>query len=410
MAPPPLTLISNSLTQSSNGAGQFKIIFNNPLNYTGKKVALIKAALTKGQSNVLEEKLTYTFNELHPTPGLKMVVNITEFDDSDSVNTFFLRYQRTVKHESKIMLQTTYSFNKVDKKIRISVLNLTDFNVNLYWKTFVGGTPPGSWTFEGVNTGTQISTEYIRGSGPMARYLTRSTFQLPDHHRNMVTIDPNKTVTLTFSTEHMDLGLPTSTAAYEVFKYIHQIDAEYTPSVMNIRPVTKVFQPGPGHFDTIEMLLLRVNELLDQIGTFSFKNGKVHFQVLPSTPSFKLNFGGLKMHFGFDDNELVYTKGSMSKFIAQRPPDLTRGTLHYFIYCSLIKNVQVNEQMVPLLATVDATQGKYGHQYITDVKIPLFVDCEEGPQQIVEVTIANDNGSIEGLLMGETQLTLAFSD
>ena len=42
------------------------------------------------------------------------------------------------------------------------------------------------------------------------------------------------------------------------------------------------------------------------------------------------------------------------------------------------------------------------------IQFPLFVDCESGPMQVIEVTISDDVSNIEGLLMGRTKLTLAI--
>ena len=67
----------------------------------------------------------------------------------------------------------------------------------------------------------------------------------------------------------------------------------------------------------------------------------------------------------------------------------------------------VNDKTLPILATVDATLGTYGQQIVHPVQYPLFVDCESGPMQMVEVRIADDTGNSENLLIGRTKLTLA---
>ena len=87
---------------------------------------------------------------------------------------------------------------------------------------------------------------------------------------------------------------------------------------------------------------------------------------------------------------------------------MTRGTHHFYIYYSLVHSVAINEKNLPLLATVDATKGNYAEQMVHPIQFSLFVDCESGPTQVIEVTISDDVGNIEGLLMGRTKLTLAI--
>ena len=95
---------------------------------------------------------------------------------------------------------------------------------------------------------------------------------------------------------------------------------------------------------------------------------------------------------------------------AERLSDMSRGTHHFYIYCSLVKNIAINNKMLQLLATVDATRGIFGQQIVHPVQYPLFVDCVEGPQQMIEIVIADDVGNVKNLLMGRTKLTLAVRD
>ena len=69
-----------------------------------------------------------------------------------------------------------------------------------------------------------------------------------------------------------------------------------------------------------------------------------------------------------------------------------------------MNSVTVNEKILPLLATVDATKGNYGQQVIHLIRYPLFVDYVHGPQQMIEITISNDMGSIESTFAGRTNL------
>jgi hypothetical protein len=174
-----------------------------------------------------------------------------------------------------------------------------------------------------------------------------------------------------------------------------------------------VVQPGPGHFDSIQTLLTKINAAphFDSVGHFSYVAGKVRLDLKKITLGIlkSINFGGLQHHLGFDKATVQFTTPT-STLIAERPPDMTRGTHNFFIYSSLVKNVPINEQMVPLLAVLDATAGEYGQQVQHHVRAPVYVDCIDGPQQKVEISIADDTGNIDSLLQGNTLLTLAIRD
>ena len=105
---------------------------------------------------------------------------------------------------------------------------------------------------------------------------------------------------------------------------------------------------------------------------------------------------------------LQIKNGDTHTFKSSFPPNMTRGTHHFYIYSSLVNGVTVNEKILPLLATVDATKGKYGQQVIHSIRYPLFVDCIHGPQQVIEITIS-DMGSTENIPAGQTKLTMVIS-
>ena len=138
------------------------------------------------------------------------------------------------------------------------------------------------------------------------------------------------------------------------------------------------------------------------------KYNVVRVEFIVNKKPCSIDLGGLEYHFGFDERILRHATNGRQVYIAQRPPDMTRGIRHFFIYCSLVKGVTINEQVLPLLASIDATKDTYGQQIMHPVQHPLFVECVEGPQQLIEVTIADDTGNVRGLLMGRTKLTLAI--
>ena len=144
------------------------------------------------------------------------------------------------------------------------------------------------------------------------------------------------------------------------------------------------------------------------LSTLALVYGKVVLSVGAGITEFcDIDLGGLNNHLGFDDS-IICIMPEKRVFSANRPPDMTRGTHHFYIYCSLVRSVAINEKNLPLLAMVDATKGNYREQIVHPIQFPLFVNCKSSPMQVIEVTISDDVGSIEGLLMGRTKLTLAI--
>ena len=170
------------------------------------------------------------------------------------------------------------------------------------------------------------------------------------------------------------------------------------------------FQPGPRYFVNIIDFIHYLNNMsgFGSLASLALIYGKVVLSVGAGIIEFcDIDLGGLNNHLGFDDSILrVMLENRV--FSANRPPDMTRGTHHFYIYCSLVRSVAINKKNLPLLATVNATKGNYAEQMVHPIQFPLFVDCKSGPMQVIEVTISDDVGNIEGLLMGRTKLTLAI--
>ena len=177
-----------------------------------------------------------------------------------------------------------------------------------------------------------------------------------------------------------------------------------------LHTLTETFQPGPREFENVETLINHINSLngFSLHAVLSTVNGSVQLVTKSSPYKKEIDFGGLEHHLGFQDKVIQVEANNTHSFNASLPPNMTGGTHHFYIYCSLVKGVIVNEKILPLLATVDATKGRRGQQVIHSVKFPLFVECVDGPQQMIEVTVSNDTGDIKGLLMGRTKLTLAI--
>jgi hypothetical protein len=400
-----LTLKSNSLTADDNHAGVFKINYNNQLDFTGRKVALINASLTKAQANISNEKLTITQEVFRPGPGPKvadeneMKLDLPWEDHASYLN----RFAKNIMNGGKIMVRMATDFSESSKVLAIFCRNKTDFDAYIVLKSYPGTN--SCWLLsECVASRQNLNIDLI------PKIEIAASNGIPAHDEYTITMKSDESVKLLISMQGMDMTSISGVSAYAALSTKPYLRVDYFPTANISVPTLQHFQPGPGHFPSIKSLLTKVNKLLAKFGKFSFINGRVLFAAKTTGSSFKLNFGGLRMHFGFDELELVYNKGSKSKFLAARPPDLTRGTLHFHVYCSLIQDVYVNEQKRPLIASLDATKSEYGKQHIFNVVTPIYLNCVEGPQAFIEVTIANDSGSIDGLLMGETQLVFAFRD
>ena len=144
-----------------------------------------------------------------------------------------------------------------------------------------------------------------------------------------------------------------------------------------------------------------------KLASLSIVRDHVQLFIPRTTKTCNVDLGGFEQHFGFANRVIQHNVKSDTTVVAQNPPDMTRGVHHFYIYCSLCANVAVNERMLPLLATIDATKGRNGEQVQHHAKFPLFVNCVKGPQQVISVTIADDTGNSAQLLHGRTKLTLA---
>ena len=140
------------------------------------------------------------------------------------------------------------------------------------------------------------------------------------------------------------------------------------------------FQPEPQYFANITDFIHYLNNMsgFSALATLALVYGKVVLSVGAGIIEFcDIDLGGLNNHLGFDDSILrVATEKRV--FSANRSLDMTRGTHYFYIYCSLVCSIAINEKNLPLLATVDATKGNYGEQIVHPIQFPLFVDCESG--------------------------------
>jgi hypothetical protein len=395
--PSALYLISNSLTNPNNTAGNFSVLYNTPLNLTGKKIALANATFTKGQSNVLEEAITVAFKqpavqiEKGPATTINLANDVVARGPRNWAN-FFDWLNRDFLNSISVRTE----FSTTTKKATTVVKNLSDFECEVSVHTDV----PHGWVVTcsappALVTNITIPDRSLAGSLVMLK----------------IPVGDTRAVTMDVSDATMFNFLQTEEEFQAIHRKLFQFKLTYFPS-KHIPPVKDVVvQPGPGHFASIQALLSKINKDVKfaKIGTFHYVTGKVKLVLKREAVKkvLRIDFGGLQHHFGFDSASVKFTTPK-SSLIAERAPDMTRGTHNFFIYSSLVKRVLVNEQKVPLVAVLDATAGEYGQQIQHHVRSPIFLDCVDGPQQKVEVSIADDSGSVSGLLQGITMLTFSI--
>jgi hypothetical protein len=399
-----LYLASNSLTDSKNTSGKFNIHYNKPLNLTGKKIALIGATFTKGQSNVMEEEILVDFiAQTNLQIGPSSRINLASRSISKQPknwNDFFRNfaldmYSSGNSKKRQTLVQTRVKFNGMLHVAEVTLINLSDFDCVVTYLTNMSDGWPA------VTYPSNSSAVLLGVTSPV------EATQVKLH------IKPKQTLKLKFDVSSrraysFDLYRTEEFRNSQglLFQFNILAFASRTPV---IRPSVSV-RPGPGHFDSIQALLSKINMSPDfkNVGSFSYVAGKVKLQIKAALVGKikSIRFGGLEHHFGFDESAINFTTNGPT-VIAQRPPDMTRGTHNFFIYTSLVQEVHVNEQRVQLLAVLDATAGAYGQQVQHHVRAPVFIDCVEGDQQKVEVRIADDSGNSLGLLQGNTLLTLA---
>ena len=389
-------LVSNSLTHPENTASNFKVSYNVPFDLTGKKIALVDATLTKSQPNVLQEKFEFSFFDktkkaTKPTLG---ALTLPAQDKSFAGKYFSQGFTRDLRDgNDKILMKSVIEGNE-GESIKLRITNVSGFPAMVTYFSEFRPQAVYSWQKLEVPHGQTTRGPVEQGLGGRERIYT-------------IKLEPGQHASFRLNIHVVESEMGDA----DMFQQLS------TPLTMTMEAYGRILeegakisiQPGPGNFETITDLIKHINSISDfnKKAMLTISSGYVQLNIKASVDPCTIKFGGLERHFGFDKSFILHeTKGAIT-YTAQRPPDMTRGTHHFYIYCSLVKNVMVNDKMVPILATVDATKGKYGEQIQHPVQYPLFVDCVEGPQQNVEVTIADDTGSIKGLLMGRTKLTLA---
>ena len=392
-----LHLVSNSFTHGENTASSFKVSYNVPFDLRGRKIALVDATLTKAQDNVLQEKMTFTKSYKIKKRQVKTMKKfnqashlITLPNIENSWSNLIKLMHGNINANSRPAISIASKYESTTKNVTFTIVNKTSSDITLQYYTNYKN-PIKGWNL--------LATE------PTS--LEKNN--IVDVDKTISTITISSTVKLRFKIKEFEEKPNKSNAPYyiQVFKLLFSF---YETIMQPLPKEISAFQPGQRYFANINDFIEYLNNMpgFNALATLALVYGKVVLSAGAGITEFcDIDLGGLNNHLGFDDS-IIHVTPEKRVFSANRPPDMTRGTHHFYIYCSLVRSVAINEKNLPLLATVDATKGNYGEQIVHPIQFPLFVDCESGPTQVIEVTISDDVGNIEGLLMGRTKLTLAI--
>ena len=407
-----LYLASNSSHHPENTASSFKVTFNEPFNLAGKEIALISASLTKAQQNVLDETVEIEKKTVRVTIEHDDVVhtNISlltprETKPVKDFKEFSKRWNRVVRERNppkRIIYRVKSEYNDETNGVTLTITNLA-YSRPLSISLILNQVFNTCWYIE------SISKSLVLKSGPRLNQrdakVKISVFQLLQRGEGTIQMSFNP-IAKDEGRFGKDSHMLRSWRTYDLFLRNAAIEI----SIMNQHAVSRtktenaVIKPGPGYFQNVEEMIkkLNENELFKENVTVQISNSVASFALKTGVT---LKLGGLEHHFGLDTNELTNQSEAINYFIAKRPPDMTRGTHHFFIYCSLVEENAINEQKLAILGTVDATAGKYGEQVSHHAMHPIFVDCRTGVQQQLEINIADETGNRSNLLMGRTLLT-----
>lgn len=105
---------------------------------------------------------------------------------------------------------------------------------------------------------------------------------------------------------------------------------------------------------------------------------------------------------GFSKN---HYKGG--RHTAERPPLMTQGIYHLYLYCDLCAPIRVGNMLVPLLRTIDVPSSKYwGQVTSTRFQRPMYNPVAKSSFNSVRIEIYDDTGQPITFSEGRTIVTL----
>ena len=163
----------------------------------------------------------------------------------------------------------------------------------------------------------------------------------------------------------------------------------------------------PGHYSSIEDILSKINELVDNEKSFS-DHVKISYDTLTKKVTVhlqneaKLYFGDTGYVLGFSPEEVI-SKSST----AEREVDLEHGFHDLYVYCDIIQPQYVGDTLVPLLRIIPV-EGEDGQRISKSCVRPQYLPVSRKQFESIEVNIKRDTGEPVPFEFGRVLLTLHF--
>ena len=163
----------------------------------------------------------------------------------------------------------------------------------------------------------------------------------------------------------------------------------------------------PGHYASIEAVLLKMKEMVDNEKRFTddvrfsydtlSRKVTVHLQN-----NAELFFGDIGYVLGFSPTEVISKTST-----AEREADLDHGFHDLYVYCDIIQPQYVGDAFVPLIRIVPV-EGKDGQRVSKSFVRPQYVPVSRKQFESIEVNIKRDTGETVPFEFGRVLLTLHF--
>lgn len=192
-----LHLVSNSTTFPSNTANEFKINFNTPFDLTGKQVALVNATMTKAQSNIMEEKISFKF---FPPRGPLVAKDFAPGESSDLITEeqYYNRFTGNLTSENGQVLMTskaTYKIRSAEalpNTLTIMVENKTDYEAKIQYYYFNEAQLEADKGWQRSNFGTRTLNNLNGGAYPRIKSIVLKQIHANGGKLQSYSIPPKK--------------------------------------------------------------------------------------------------------------------------------------------------------------------------------------------------------------------------
>ena len=163
----------------------------------------------------------------------------------------------------------------------------------------------------------------------------------------------------------------------------------------------------PGHYSSIEDILSKMNELVDNEKSFTddvnfsydtlTRKVTVHLQN-----DAELYFGHIGYVLGFSPEDYI-SKSST----AESEVDLEHGFHDLYVYCDIIQPQYVGDTLVPLLRIIPV-EGEDRQRISKSFLCPQYIPVSRKQFESIEVNIKRDTGDSVPFEFGRVLLTLHF--